>query len=95
MSEEDIRSATMGNELISVDSVLTLLTTASWHLDRAASRSAEEARLDLQAARVSYDEVIRILPRIHGEPAQIERMQGRLTELENRLAALDGRGLDD
>lgn len=85
----------MGNELISVDSVLTLLTTASWHLDRAASRTAEEARLDLQAARVSYDEAVRMLPRIHGEPEQIRRMQGRLTELESRLGALDGRGFDD
>jgi hypothetical protein len=85
----------MGNELISVDSVLTLLTTASWHLDRAASRSAEEARLDLQAARVSYGEVVRMLPRIHGEPEQIERMHRRLSELEGRLEALDGRGFDD
>jgi len=84
----------MGNELISVDSVLTLLTTASWHLDRAASRSAEEARLDLQAARVSYDEVMRMLPRVHGHEEQMQRMQGRLAELEGRLRAIDGR-LDD
>jgi len=85
----------MGKELISVDSVLTLLTTASWHLDRAASRAAEEARLDLQAARVSYDEVIRMLPRVHGEPESMQRMEGRLAELENRLRAIDGRSLDD
>jgi hypothetical protein len=85
----------MGNELISVDSVLTLLTTASWHLDRAASRSAEEARFDVQAARISYGEVTRMLPHIQGEPEQIQRIQGRLAELENRLGALDGRGLGD
>jgi len=85
----------MGNELISVDAVLTMLTTASWHLDRAASRSAEEARFDLQAARVSYDEVVRLLPRIHGEPEQIQRMRARLEELESRLTALDGHGLDN
>jgi hypothetical protein len=85
----------MGNELISVDSVLTLLTTASWHLDRAASRSAEEARLDLQSARVSYEEVIRCLPRIHGEQEQLQRMHGRLMELESRLRAIDGGRFDD
>ena len=85
----------MGNELIGVESVLTLLTTASWHLDRAASRSVEEAQLDFQAARVSYDEVMRVLPRIQGAPEQLQRVQGRLAELESRLRAIDGRSLDD
>jgi len=85
----------MGNELISVDSVLTALTTASWHLDRAGSRSSEEAHLDFQAARVAYEEVMRVLPRIQGEPEQLQRMHGRLAELAARLRAIDGSSLDD
>jgi hypothetical protein len=80
----------MGSELVDVEWVLTELTRAGWHLDRAAGSSPEAARLDMQATRQIYESVLGRLHHVRGDLEQIGQVHTKLTELANRLHALEG-----
>ncbi len=71
-----------------VDWVLRQLTTARWHLDRAAARGAEAARQDVATARVACENIVSVLPAVTMDAEQLRRVRAELVELEERVRAM-------
>ena len=83
VGEEEMDTSPIKSEWI-----LNQLTSARWHLDRAAG-AGNDSRRDVDVARTVFDHVARVLPNVTMDDQQRRRLQTQLSELDQRLRAME------
>lgn len=77
----------MGSQDLDVSWIQTQLTVARWHLDATTSMSAENVRSNLERARQTCENILRLLPHSDLTEAQREEIERALSSLRSRMAA--------
>jgi hypothetical protein len=77
----------MDDDDANADFIRAQLTTARWHLDRAAGADPATVRRNLHDARQAYDNVVRLLPKVALSGRQRLLVQRELAAVRDRLLA--------
>lgn len=79
---------------VNAEWILNQLTSARWHLDRAAGVGADTVRQEVGRARAISENLARVLPSVTLDSEQRRRVQAELSELQKRLRAMESGGAD-
>ncbi len=79
---------------IDAEWIMNQLSSARWHLDRAATAAADAAGRDVHAAREICEKVRQVLPDLRLSSEEVQRIGADLSDIRARLHAMK-RGAGD
>jgi hypothetical protein len=84
-----VRRANLDTNHETVEWILTQLTAARWYLDQTVGGDLDAVRRNIESARRTYDDVLRLLPNVALTVEEDLQVQQGLAELQHRLQAIE------